>query len=64
MIEAHGIVLGRTEEAAKQKALELAIELRYLAADGKLDDTELVLTLTELLEKFGEAECSGAGITH
>jgi len=34
----------------KRKMLELAIELHYLVADGKLNDPDRVQALTELLE--------------
>lgn len=43
-------------EHIRRKMLELAIELQYLAADGKLNNPERVQTLMDLLEKCAQVE--------
>ena len=50
------------EENIRQKMLELAIELRYRAADGKLNKPKLAATLSCLLEECAQAEGSDTGI--
>ena len=49
-------------EDIKRKMLELAIELRYLAADGKLDKPNFSVNVSYLLEECAQAEGSDTGI--
>jgi len=52
----------RFNEDITRKMLELAIELRYLAEDGKLNKPEFALSLSCLLEECAQAEGSDTGI--
>ena len=49
-------------EDIRQKMLELAIELRYLAEDGKLNKPKFAMTLAVLLEECAQAESGDTGI--
>ena len=49
-------------EDIRRRMLELAIELRYLAADGKLNKPELAVNVSCLLEECAQAEGSDTGI--
>ena len=46
----------------RRKMLELAIELRYLAADGNLNKPKFAVTLSCLLEECAQGEGSDTGI--
>ena len=46
----------------RRKMLELAIEFRYLAADGKLNNPKFAVTLSCQLEECAQAEGSDTGI--
>jgi len=45
-----------------RKMLELAIELRYLAADGKLNKPTLAVTISCMLEECAQAEGSDTSV--
>ena len=43
-------------EDIRRRMLELAIELRYLAAEGKLNKPKFAVTVSVMLEEFAQAE--------
>ena len=49
------------DEDIRKKMLELAIELRYLAQDGKLNKPKFAMTLSVLLEECAQAEGGDTG---
>ena len=49
-------------EDIRRKMLELAIELRYLAADGKLNQPKFAVNVSCLLEECAQAEGSDPGV--
>jgi len=51
-------------EDIRRKMLELAIELRYLAADGKLNQPKFAVTVSVMLEECAQAEGSDTGIAY
>ena len=50
------------DEDIRRKMLELAIELRYLAAEGKLNKPKFAVTVSVMLEECAQAEGSDTGI--
>jgi hypothetical protein len=62
MIDSRINLPGYIDRDIRQKMRELAIELRYLAADGTLNNPKLALTLTDMLEKCAQAEGSDTDI--
>jgi len=52
----------RFDEDIRLKMLELASELRYLAADGILNKPKFAVSVAVLLEESAQAECSDTGI--
>ena len=52
----------QVNEDIRRKMLELAIELRYLAADGKLNKPKFAVTVSVLLEECAQAEGGDTGI--
>ena len=50
-------------EDIRRKMLKLAIELRYLAADGMLNEPKLAVNVSCLLEECAQVEGSDTGVT-
>ena len=49
-------------EDIRRKMLELAIDLRYLAADGMLNEPKLAVNLSGMLEERVQAESSDTSV--
>lgn len=61
MAEARNDMPRYSNEDIGRKLLELAIELRYLAADGKLNKPKYAVIVAVMLEECAQAEGSDAG---
>lgn len=59
-----GLMPKYANEDIRRKMLELAIELHYLAADGKLNDPDRIQTLMNMLEECARIEGGDPRIRH
>ena len=62
MVEARNNMPRYSNEDIGRKLLELAIELHYLAADGKLNKPKFAVIVAVMLEECAQAEGSDTGI--